>query len=202
MTFGGGAITTIMGGIAAEATGGDFAEGALTAMVVFLYNDIADYVARARRRDGLQQAAELRAVQRARSYKEITQGRKKIDALFTNGANVVMVVSGTGAVYYAVRATISGRKYIVAYRAVSYAEAKDIIKHGFRANPSGSMGAKWFSETESGAKKFMEYYDDLDTIVRAKIPKSTYNSSYRVSDIDLTGPGFAVPENLLYTIKY
>ena len=36
MTFGGGAIATIMGGIAAEATGGDFAEGALTAMVVFL----------------------------------------------------------------------------------------------------------------------------------------------------------------------
>jgi len=29
MTFGGGAVATIMGGIAAEATGGDFAEGAL-----------------------------------------------------------------------------------------------------------------------------------------------------------------------------
>ncbi len=43
MTFGGGAIATIMGGIAAEATGGDFAEGALTAMVVFLYNEIGDY---------------------------------------------------------------------------------------------------------------------------------------------------------------
>ncbi len=43
MTFGGGAIATIMGGVAAEATGGDFAEGALTAMVVFLYNEIGDY---------------------------------------------------------------------------------------------------------------------------------------------------------------
>ena len=33
-------VATMMGGIAAEATGGDFSEGALTAMVVFLYNDV------------------------------------------------------------------------------------------------------------------------------------------------------------------
>ena len=37
MTFGGGAVATIMGGIAAEDTGGDFAEGALTAINCGLY---------------------------------------------------------------------------------------------------------------------------------------------------------------------
>ena len=40
MKFGGGIVSMITGGIAAEATGGDFSEGALTAMVVFLYNEL------------------------------------------------------------------------------------------------------------------------------------------------------------------
>ncbi len=113
MTFGGGAVATIMGGIAAEATGGDFAEGALTAMVVFLYNDIADYVARAGRRDGLQQTAELRAVQRARSYKEITKARKAIAALYSNGADVAMIAAGLGETAQIAKLTLSEAKTLM-----------------------------------------------------------------------------------------
>ena len=113
MTFGGGAVATIMGGIAAEATGGDFAEGALTAMVVFLYNEIGDYVARAGRRDGLQQTAELRAVQRARSYKEITKARKAIAALYSNGADVAMIATGLGETAQIAKLTLSEAKTLM-----------------------------------------------------------------------------------------
>ena len=38
------AIVAIFGGLASEATGGDFAEGALRAAFVHLYNDILDYI--------------------------------------------------------------------------------------------------------------------------------------------------------------
>ncbi len=96
---------------------------------------------------------------------------------------------------------VVGKSYI-GYRAVSSSELKDIAIHGFRPNPAGSMGVKWFSETEAGAKKFMTYYNDLDTIIKVKVPSSVYNKSYRVKDIDFTGPGFAVPENLLHKLKY
>jgi len=109
MKFGGGIVSMITGGIAAEATGGDFSEGALTAMVVFLYNDIGDYRLRQGlgRRD-IPKDMHLRAVQRAGSHKEIVKARKKIAALFSNGAEVVMMVGGVGDVFYITKGVFDG----------------------------------------------------------------------------------------------
>ncbi len=88
------------------------------------------------------------------------------------------------------------------YRAVSGAEAKDIAEHGFRPHPEGrSMENKWFSETAEGAEQFKEKMSDLDQVIEADVPKSVYDQSFKESNIDGTGPGFAVPPELLRKIK-
>lgn len=54
------------------------------------------------------------------------------------------------------------------------------------------MQDKWFSETQGGAEKFKKLYPDLDEVVKAKVPKSVYDRSYKHSNIDNTGVGFCV----------
>lgn len=88
------------------------------------------------------------------------------------------------------------------FRAVSTAELDDIAANGFRTNPKGtSMPDKWFSESAEGAQKFTKIFPDLKHVVEADIPKSVYEQSYRHPNIDMTGPGFAVPPELLSKIK-
>jgi RHS repeat-associated protein len=79
------------------------------------------------------------------------------------------------------------------YRAVSEAEAKDILDNGFRPRPDGrSMDDKWFSETLEGAEKFRKLVKDSDRVISAKVPKEVYDRSLKVPNIDGTGPGFCV----------
>ena len=92
--------------------------------------------------------------------------------------------------------------FVDGYRAVSKAEADDIATHGFRPNPSGrSMDDKWFSETRAGAEKFKNQYPDLTETVKAKVPKEVYERSYKVPNIDNTGPGFCVQYGDLPSIR-
>jgi RHS repeat-associated protein len=84
------------------------------------------------------------------------------------------------------------------YRAVSDEEFDDIAKHGFRPRPDGkSMDDKWFSESREGAEKFRDMYPDLKHVKEADVPESVYEQSFKHPNIDGTGPGFAVPSDLL-----
>jgi RHS repeat-associated protein len=88
------------------------------------------------------------------------------------------------------------------YRAVSDAELKDIAEKGFRPHPEGrSMQDKWFSETPKGAEQFRDKFPDLKHVVEAEVPESVYDESYRHPNIDGTGPGFAIPPELLPFVK-
>jgi len=91
---------------------------------------------------------------------------------------------------------------IKGYRAVSDSEMDDIQKQGFRSHPEGkSMEDKWFSESREGAEEFTKIFPEQKNIVEADVPKSVYDKSYKHSNIDNTGPGFAVPEEQLPKIK-
>jgi len=88
------------------------------------------------------------------------------------------------------------------YRAVSKAELDDIAENGFRPHPEGrSMQDKWFSESRAGAEAFQKTYPELEHVVAAKVPKSVYDASHKHSNIDQTGPGFAVPAELQPQLK-
>jgi len=63
------------------------------------------------------------------------------------------------------------------------------------------MEHKWFSETRKGAEQYKEKFPDLKHIVEADVPKSVYEKSYKHPNIDGTGPGFAVPPELLPKVK-
>jgi len=87
----------------------------------------------------------------------------------------------------------ASKEYITAYRAVSRVELDDIAKYGFRHHPKGGgMEVKWFTETRAGAEKFKGKYDELEEVIRAKIPRDVYNRSHKNSNIDNLGPGFCV----------
>ena len=70
MKLGGGFMTAMMGGLAAEATGGEFSDGALTAMVVYLYNELSvrDLEYLRRRRAAIASAYEKAFGDKAHSY--------------------------------------------------------------------------------------------------------------------------------------
>ena len=86
-----------------------------------------------------------------------------------------------------------GKNYVDGYRAVSKAEADDIAEHGFRPDPSGrSMNDKWFSETRQGADQFRKIFPELQEVVQTRVPKDVYDRSYKLPNIDGTGPGFCV----------
>jgi hypothetical protein len=91
-----------------------------------------------------------------------------------------------------------GKNYVEGFRAVSNAEADDIARHGFRPDPTrpdptgSSMGDKWFSETRLGAEQFRKMYPDLQEVVKTRVPKDVYDSSFKHPNIDNTGPGFCV----------
>ena len=112
-----------------------------------------------------------------------------------------MVAPGPGSAYtgfgkQGLKNVVNGGsdKFITGFRAVSKAEADDIIKNGFRPDPKGfSMNDKWFSETYEGASKFNKFFPDLDGgVVKAKIPMDVYDRSLKHSNIDNTGPGFCI----------
>lgn len=63
------------------------------------------------------------------------------------------------------------------------------------------MEDKWFSETKEGAHAFTEKFDELNHVVEGQIPKSVYDRAFKDPNIDNTGPGFVVPEELLPYIK-
>ncbi len=91
---------------------------------------------------------------------------------------------------------------IEGFRAVSKAEADDIVANGFRAHPEGrSMDDKWFSESLEGATEFLEKMPGFDAIVKAIVPRSVYDRAHKVANIDQRGPGFAVREADLPQVK-
>ncbi len=91
-------------------------------------------------------------------------------------------------------------KKVRGYRSVSWEEATDIDETGgYRQRPDGlSFEGKWFSESREGAlKQQMELNKGLGTIVEADVPKWVYDESYWHENIDDSGPGFCVPEELV-----
>jgi hypothetical protein len=100
-----GIFQAVVGGTASMLGGGKFANGAVSAAMIFLFNDAmaADYAAK-KINDSY---ATIRVrVQKDASYRQIADYRKKIDALFSNGAEVVMVVNGVGDVFYIVKSAV------------------------------------------------------------------------------------------------
>ncbi len=98
-------VTAVLSGMVSEANGGDFVQGAMSAMVVWLYNDAADYLAKqqAKSGGGISDDMELKAVQNAGSYKEIVDGRKIRRTITISASSVAGI--GTSVAVFGVKKT-------------------------------------------------------------------------------------------------
>ena len=115
--------------------------------------------------------------QNASSYTEIVEARKKIAALYSNGATVVMVVSGAGDVYYVSKGILSGLKLFKAGYGIKIGRLEGLYQ---LPKIKGVTVVNW---TLKNGKRFAVQYGHWKGVgvtpwyqrLYLKLPRSTHN---------------------------
>ena len=104
-----GAFQTLVGGTASVIGGSKFGNGAVSAAMTWLFNDLADYQLRQHEgpfnyADAISDKNEMESIRNG-THTQYLQDKKNLGAVATNVATVVVMMSGSGEVYYVVRGT-------------------------------------------------------------------------------------------------
>lgn len=77
---------------------------------------------------------------------------------------------------------------VTLYRAVGQAELDQLAGTGVFQQGAGSLGGKWFWESAESAARFGEWTGEAFHVIETTIPRSTYNTLLRRSNLDQLGP--------------
>ena len=173
-----------MGGVAAVAGGGSFADGARSAAYAYLFNELLH------KHDGT--AAGKRQAMLSAGYWD---GGCSFQCDAIEGVYPEQLLLG-GPVGRSLEAAFEALSTTTLYRAVAEAELADILAAGEFRNLVG-LESKYFSSTLEGAQKYADMatraFGDVMTIVKTRIPTSLITNTMRV-EVDGGVPAVVVPK--------